>query len=213
MGIISKFVDFVSENKYYDKYISLQQWYKEERNKLDSIKDFKKWKLKSDLLFKQYLKKKEELTKQKDILGLSGDINSKYVYHYTDVQSLISILEENLMISSGEGISFTSHPNLYKRKFTFWHGNEYTKPRNYTNIGIKMKFDFTQMKKDGYKFIKGNDELGTYPGEEEIALINSNLENVIKYLKEVIIFKNKVDNISELVKLLNKFNIKYIIVK
>lgn len=213
MGIINKFVDFVNENKAYDEYISLKKWYKEEKEKIEHIRDFKKWGLKSKLLFKQYLDKKKEIfNKQNDVFALGGDIDSKYLYHYTDGQSLIDMLEENIMIASDDGISFTTHPNLYKRKFTFWHGNQYTKARDYTNIGIKMKFNFIQMKKDGYVFKKGNEDMGTYEGEEEIRLINSSLENPIKYLEEVIIFKNKEENISDVEKILNKHNIKYIIV-
>ncbi len=52
---VKSFKQFVNENKTYDELISLEKWYDEENKKLDNVKDFKTWKLKSKLLQKQFL--------------------------------------------------------------------------------------------------------------------------------------------------------------
>lgn len=203
---------FLIEEKAYDELMALKKWYNEEKDKIDKIKNLKKWKLKSDLLFKQYMNKKSEIEKKKNPYGLKGDIKANFIYHYTDGNSLIGIINDNAMIGSDEGISFTTHPNLYKREFVFWHSNKYSKGRHYGNIGVKMKFDFNKMKNDGLKFKIGSEDLGTYAGEDEIRLLKNELNNPLKYLVEIIIFKDKEDNYLELSKLLNSKNIKHKIV-
>lgn len=210
--IITHIEDFLIEDKTYDKLLSLNKWYDKQRKELDNIKDFKTWKLKSKLLQKQYFDKKSELTKKEDSFGLEGDMGANYIYHYTNAESLVDIIKDDILIGGGDeygGISFTSHPNLYKRGFVFWYPSKYSDGKHHGNIGVKIKFDFNQMKKDGLKFRKGSEHIGTHAGEEEIRLKQDELENPIKYIKEVIVFKDKEKDYLELSELLDKYNISF----
>jgi hypothetical protein len=213
--MIKKYNQFVNENETYDELSSLRMWYEEETKKLDNVKDFKTWKLKSKLLQKHYFNKQNEITKKENPYGLSGNMKSNFIYHYTNGDSLINIIEDNELIGGGDecgGISFTSHPNLYKRGFIFWYPNEYTPGKHHLNVGVKIKFDFNQMKEDGLKFKKGSEHIGTHSGEDEIRLLKDELENPIKYIKEIIIFKDKENNYEIISKLLDIKNIKYKII-
>jgi hypothetical protein len=197
------------ENQTYDEILSLKKWYEEETKKLDDIKDFKTWSIKSKLLQKQYFDKMNKLTKKENPYGLEGDMNANYIYHYTNGNALEEIIEDNVLISGDDGISFSSNPNLYKRSFVFWFPNKYSEGKYHGNIGVKIKFDFNQMKKDGLKFRKGSENMGTHSGEDEIRLMEYELENPIKYIKEIIIFKDKENDYLKLSKLLDNKNIKY----
>jgi len=204
-------IEFVDENKAYDELISLEKWYEEENKKLDYTKGFKTWKLKSKILQKQYYKLKNEITKKENPYGLEGDMSVNYIYHYTTGNSLIDIIENNILIGGDEygGISFTSHPNLYKRGFVFWYPNKYSEGKHHGNVGVKIKFDFNQMKKDGLKFRNGSEDIGTHCGEDEIRLKQNELKSPIKYIKEIIIFKDKEKNYLKLSELLDNQNIRY----
>jgi hypothetical protein len=205
----------LNENKTYDDLLSLKKWYKEENKKLDNVKDFKTWEIKSKLLQKQYYEKYNEITKRENPFGEEGDMNANYIYHYTNGSSLIDIIEDNILIGGGDeygGISFTSNANLYKRGFVFWYPNEYSKGKHHGNIGVKIKFDFNSMKKDGLKFRKGSENIGTHSGEDEIRLKQDELNNPIKYIKEIIIFKDKEEDYINLSNFLDSKNIKYKII-
>lgn len=204
--------EFLNENKAYDDLLSLKKWFDEENKKLEKIKDYKTKKFKSKLLQKQFFHLKNEIIKKENPFGIEGDMSSNYIYHYTDGESLFGIITESMLMGGGDeygGISFTTHPNLYKRGFVFWHPNEYSKGKHHGNIGVRIKFDFNQMKKDGLRFRKGSENMGTHSGEEEIRLLKDELENPIKYIKEIIIFKNKEEKYLELSNLLKKTNIKH----
>jgi hypothetical protein len=205
--IKTKIQEFITENKTYDDLVSLKDWYSEENQKLNKIKDYKTWKLKSRLLQKQYYDKRMEIIKKENPFGLEGNMNANYIYHYTNGDSLGDIIRNNILIGGNSGISFTSHPNLYKRGFVFWYPNEYGEGRHHGNIGIKMKFDFNKMKEDGLKFIKGSEDLGTHLGEDELRLKQDELKNPIKYIKEIIIFEDKEKKYLELSNLLTSHNI------
>lgn len=212
--ISTKFKTFLTENSSatFDKMVDLEKWYEIEKGKLDTINNFKEWDIKSERLFKQYLKYKNKLTKLDNPFGLEGDLTSKYLYHYTNADGLERIIENNEMIGDTGGISFTTHPNLYKRGFIFTHPNKYYDGRTHNNIGIKMKFDFKSMKKDGYKFRKGNEDMGTHVGEDEVRLRTSEFENPLEYLLEVIVFKDKEPDYKHVVEILVNKNIKYKVV-
>lgn len=208
---VDKLSDIVNENKTYDEILALKDWYASETKKLDNIKDFKKWKLKTKLLQNQYRNKMDKLTKEKNPFAMRGDKGASFIYHYTDADSLINIIKDNILLGGGDyygGISFTTHPNLYKRGFVFWYPGKYSQGKYHKNIGVKIKFDFNMMKKDGLKFKAGTENMGTHPGEEELRLLQNELDNPIKYIKEVIIFSNKEKRYKELSKLLNDFQIK-----
>jgi len=208
----------LNENSTYDKILSLDNWYKEERDKIDKnfdgTKDYKTWKLKTKQLQKQYFDKKNPLVNKDNSYALKGNMGATSIYHYTDGNALISIIEDNMMIGSGDygGISFTSHPNLYKRGFVFWYPNQYSKGKHHGNIGVKIKFDFNQMKNDGLKFKRGSENIGTHAGEEELFLGKDELHNPMKYVREIIIFKDKESEYLSLSKFLDDKNIKYKIV-
>jgi hypothetical protein len=212
MNISNIIKEVLAENATYDKIIALKNWYEEERKKIDKTEGYKKFKYNSDKLFKLYLSKTNELSKKSNSYALAGDMNAKHIYHYTKFDALESILEDNMMYDGGcsdvEGISYTSNGNLYKRGFVFYYpSGDYEGVHN-NNVGIKMKFDFNKMKADGLKFIKGSENLGTHAGEEELKLRKYELNDVKKYILEVIVFKNKEKKYKEAIELLNKHNIK-----
>ena len=203
-----------------DKINRLDDWYKEAKKEVDKIKDYKTWKRKSRMLSLQYLKQKEQLTKLADPYALKGDVKANFIYHYTTTGSLIEILNEDTMIGSVDdygvmGVSFSTQPNLYKRKFIFWHPNKFDGGKHFKNVAIKIKYDFNEIKRDGHRYVKGGEDIGTSPGEEEIRIVGSEFENPIKYIREVIIFRQKEPNpelIEQAVDALNKNNIKHRIV-
>lgn len=205
-------LSFFLEQKLYDDIIDFKKWYEEEREKIDKITDYKTWKAKNSLLAKQYNKKMNQFGKAPDAYALKGDVNAKFLYHYTTGESLLEIINSNEMYGDYGGISFTTHPNLYKRKFVFWHSNRYSKGRDYRNVGVKIKFDFTQMKEDGLIFKQGSEGMGTHAGEEEIRLKSDQLENPLKYVKEIIIIKDKEQDYLKISEFLNSKNIDHKVV-
>jgi hypothetical protein len=64
------------------------------------------------------------------------------------------------------------------------------------------------MKQDKLKFRSGNENMGTSSGENEIRLMIDELDNPIKYITEVIVFKSKEENYQEAIELLNNYKIK-----
>lgn len=203
---------YVNEQKAFDKLSELRKWYESEDDKLKSITDFKIWKIKHDRLFKQYTSLVNELNKEQDPHSIKGDMNANFVYHYTTASSLFDILSNNEMIGGGDeygGISFSSHPNLYKRGFVFWFPTRHSEGKHHGNIGVKIKFDFNLMKQDGFKFKRGSENMGTHSGEEELRLLKDEITNPIKYIKEVIIFTKKDKDYDKLIVLLEKNKIKY----
>lgn len=215
-SIIESIVNsFLMEHKTYDKLTALKQQYRSEQEKNFEQYPYKKALLKNKMLFKQYLEKHDELSKEKNAYGLKGDMNAKYIYHYTDGDSLLRIIEDGYMIGGDDdygGVSFTSHPNLYKRGFVFWHPSKYSKGRHHGNIGVKMKFDFKKMKSDGMKFKGGSEDMNTHAGEDEIRLMVDDFHNPLNYIVEIIVFKNKESNYTELSNVLKSLNIKHKIV-
>jgi hypothetical protein len=176
------------------------------------IGDYDTWKFKYDLLYKQYTIEKDKLINHNpDPYALKGNINAKYIYHYTTGDNLIGIINDNILIGD-EGISFTTHPNLYKRGFVFWYPGKYSEGRHTKNVGIKIKFDFDAMKNSGLKFKVGSEGLGTNHGEEELRLMKYELKNPIRFIKEIIIFKEKEKNYIKVSELLDSKHIKYKIV-
>lgn len=212
---MKKLKEILNENDLYDKLLKLEKQYEEEQKKIDQIVDFKTWNLKTKLLFNHYLNEKSKITNKKNPYSLEGDMSASYIYHYTTGESLINIIDENILMGGGDeygGISFTTHPNLYKRGFVFWHPNEYSEGKHNGNVGVKIKFDFNKMKKDGLKFKIGSENIGTLPGENELRLKQNELSDPLKYISEIIIFKNKEKNYRELSSILKTKNIKFKIV-
>lgn len=206
---------FIKELTTYDQIIDLKRDHEIESQEIDKIKDYKTWQLKTDISNKRFLKRMNDLTKQKDSYALKGDLNANSLYHYTDLESCHNIIVDNQMISGEDGISFTTNPNLYKRGFVFWYPNKYSEGKHDKNTPVKMKFNFNKMKTDGLKFKTGSENLGTYAGEEEIRFIDYEINNCIKYIQEVIIIKEKTKNpsyLSKVIEALDENNIKYKVV-
>jgi hypothetical protein len=202
--------EIILEEKGYDKMLKLKQWYETEKEKLNKITNYKLWKFRTGLLTKKYYELMHKLNiENDDLYNIKGNLNSKYIYHYTSGDSLIGILDDDTILGDGEGISFTTESNLYKNGFIFWHSNEYSKGRDHTNTGVKIKLDFNLLKSDGYKFKQGNEDMGTHEGEAEIRFWGEEINNITKYIVEVIILKNKESNYEELETLLHEKNIKY----
>jgi len=214
--ILESLKNFLIEKRGLDVIRDVEKWYNKERKLLDNEKDYNTWKIKSKLLFKKYLSLQNEIERDyDDIDSFAGNMKVSYIYHYTTISGLINILYENMLIGGGDefgGISFSSNGNLYKCGFVFIYGSEYTQGKNHTNVGVKMKFDFNMMKNDGFKFRKGSEFIGTHYGEEEIRLKSDELENVKKYLVEVILFEDKDLNYASAIPLLEENGIKYKIV-
>ena len=182
------------------KYKELKKWYDEEKIKNEKISDFKTYSIKSKLSFKRFTELQNELYREygDTIYGLEGDLNVKYIYHFTGFDALQNIVYENTLIGDDfGGISLTSYANLYKHKFVFSHPDKYGEGRTYKNVPCRLKFDFNKMKNKGLKFVLGNENIGTYSGEFEIRLRKSELTHIDNYLLEVAIFKNKAKNINE----------------
>ena len=200
----------LKENKVYDEYLALRRWYEEEREKISREDNpYNIFKIKTKRLEDLYRNKERELDLEKydDPYAFSGNIDAKNLYHYTNGYALERIIKDNLLYGDYRGISFTTNPNLYKRGFVFYHTNEYGEGRHSGNVGVKIKFDFDKMKKDGFNFKKGSEYMGTHGGEEEIRLRMDIFENPIKYIKEIIILKDKEKNYESLSELLNSKNI------
>lgn len=205
---------FLNEDKIYDELLALNDWYEDEKKKLDdSDMDYNNWVVKNKILKNKYISKSNEILKTQNAYDLKGNINAKYIYHYTTGQALIGIIEDDMLVGGGSddynGISFTTHPNLYKRGFIFYYPSAHSEGRHHKNIGVKIKFDFNQMKADGLKFKTGGEFMDTHAGEEEIRLKQDELDNVSKYIKDIVIFKDKEKDYILLSKFLQDRNIKH----
>lgn len=135
----------------------------------------------------------------KDYLELEGDINSKYLYHFTTVENAYRILYDNMLIGGDENgdaaISFTTNKNLIARGVVFWYPSEYTEGKTSKNLSICFVFDFNKIKNDFKgKIKKGNEYIGTHVGESEIRLKLYEFDNIDKYLISIIIDKSKIGN-------------------
>lgn len=86
--------------------------------------------------------------------------------------------------------------------------NNYNDGKHDGNIGIKIKLDFNKIKNDAIDFTLGSSDIGTHRGEYEIR-VNDDIENIRKYIKEVIVFKEKDTMFNKSIKYLTKYNIKY----
>jgi len=158
---------------------------------------------------KQYMNSYQKFTsKFKDAYGFRGDLKSKYAYHLTNADRLLSILDDDVMYTGdNNGVSLSTFKNLIKRKPIFYHGSV-----DYTTIGAQIVFDLPKIIEDNYKIRLGADDdvIGTHFGEEELS-IRSEFENVSKYIVKVILFVNHIEpnDLKELTSELKKRNIPY----
>ena len=209
--IYSNLINESNGNIGFLKYDELKKWYDEEKEKNERILDYKSYTIKSKQAFKKFNQAYYKLYREygDSIYGFGGDINARYLYHFTDLKALEDIISENTLIGSfGEGISFTSYANLYKHNFVFQHPSQDYEGRTHRNTPVRLKFDYNKMKNSGLKFVAGDEDIGTYYGEFEIRLPKLELTHIDNYLLEVAIFKSKTKDFkeSDFIKLKEKLN-------
>ena len=228
-----KLIDLILELKTdYEKLLDLLQANKDAHNnymanlrsminkgiKLNRDVEFKRDKMIDDTYDKL---KKDLISKSDDPYAQKGNLNAKYIYHYTTGWSLYHIIQNDVMEGNFDGIiSFTTNRNLYSQYFVFRYDDEDGYGgRNKYNIGIKIKFDLKKMLNDKIKFRQGSNKSGTHNGEQELYIkTHGRLYNIVKYIVDVIIILNKENmqknkvNLELLEKLLKSKNIKYKIV-
>lgn len=242
--LVNLFLEVKSD---YDKWLELDNAEKEEIANVKNLhqKLYKSGKIKddeekeiyaddaflrrTDAIMHRYARLKDRLhLKSDDVLAMKGDLNAKYIYHYTTAYGLESIIDDDAMASITTKICFTTNSNLYKRKFVFMHPDEetYNKGRTWENSSCKIKLDLKKMIADGYIFHQGEEDgygSSTYPGEEELYLNpvelrelngSTSVDNITKYIVEVFIVEKKEFDydLSELENLLKSKNIRYKIV-
>lgn len=186
--------------------------YQQEANKVYDL--FKK----AQKYFQQQKFNIDNKYKGKNQYGLKGDVNSRYLYHFTRTDSAISIIYDGYFMGGGEstGISTSTNKDLIKQvQPIFYHSNEYSQGTTYRNLSTCFVLDFNKIKADKIKYnVGGDDELvGTHFGEEEIKLYPSdNKLDLFRYLVKVIYDPSKESNKeteNKLIVLLNEKNIQY----
>lgn len=197
--------------------LKIRDWYNQEKERLEKSKDFKKSYIKSLQNINTKVREENKIIKKygdKLPYLFPGDENSNFIYHYTDIISFESIINSGEMYGDiSNSVSFSSEPNLYKYKFIFSHPNNNGYfGRTHKNIDVKIKLDFNKMKENGVKYKLGDDNKGTHYGEQEIMIHSKYLTNIEIYIKEVILFKEKSENLGLLygvTDILKEKNIKY----
>ena len=148
--------------------------------------------------------------------GSSGDLNAKYVYHFTSLQAAYEIVDEGKLDSSfGDNpwMSFTTNKDLLKRGVVFYYSSENYEGKNSKTLPICFTFDLPKLKAKYTKKLKQGDpdKYGTYYGEEEILIVASTIP-IEPYIVKVLIERSKIDNKKLLDKFIDKLkenNIKY----
>lgn len=214
------------EKKYKEQVSALEV---ELKKYMDKVKDqdkrtliFNAFQKRFKLLFTNYSQSQKQLYAKygEQVYAMQGDINAKYLYHYTSVFNTLNIIEENEIYPNQENdsiISFSTNANLWKTGFTFTFGNERHQGVTDSNTPVRIEFDFNKLK-EKYKYGKGNESVDTHVGEEEIYLkVNGeSLTPIIPYIVSVLILKAKMKSgeteqkdLLELERILIANNIQY----
>lgn len=196
-----------------------------------------------DTIFNEYNKKQKEIrskyegeiNKLSPLVGgdsflMKGDKDAKEGHHFTNEEALNEILNNN-EISGYEksdegfgGVSLTTDKNLDSKGIVLEYGNSSNKNKTTNDQPIRIDFDIEKLKQDGYKTKLGNEDLGTFPNEQEVRVIKDNgnglrntsettIYDAKKYIKnvqinEVVLGKEKT---QKLIKQLEDNNIPYTI--
>lgn len=171
-------------------------------------------------LQKYFSKKNIELNRKynnsDEIYGMGGDVNVNEISHFTVVDSAINIIDDGYFMEGDDGgVAFTSNKNLVKqRKPVFYYPQSWGyEGKTHKNLSTQFILDFNKMKQDKLRFKRGNENIGTHYGEEEIRVYPKNGELLLQpYLKKVIIDTSKEKNketIKKLVELLKNKSIPY----
>lgn len=145
-------------------------------------------------------KQKEEMDlviKQPNSYGLAGDINAPITYHFTDPFSILNILDENSLYGEGEvsGVSTTTNKGLGHPELTtaqqYGKGN---KALTFAEKGVRIDLDLQKLREDNIKIKVGNENLGTFEGEEELKIGGyEGIKDLSKYIKQIEVDKKILD--------------------
>ena len=148
--------------------------------------------------------------------GMGGKMSVNEISHFTTTNNAIQILRDGYFIVSDEGgVAFTTNKDLIKkRKPIFYHPQgDWYEGTTYKNLSTQFVLDFNKIKADNIKYKRGNENIGSHVGEEEIRIYPKDYElQLSSYLKKVIFDPSKEKNnevSQELINLLKEKNIQY----
>lgn len=119
-----------------------------------------------------------------DVFLMKGDKNAKEAHHFTDETALNEILDNNETHGYQKedegfgGVSLTTDSKLDDKGIVLNYGNSETKNRTSSDMPVRIDFDVTKLKEDGYKTVGGNEDLGTFPNEQELRIVKDNGEGL-----------------------------------
>lgn len=199
-----------------------------EKLEKDNPQAYKEYVEKSDKLYNMFravqnFSKKKRFGLDKEFqsdekYGMGGDVDANEVSHFTTTQNAISILRDGYFMEGDEGgVALTTNKDLVKqRKPVFYHPQgDWYEGTTHRNLSTQFVLDFNKMKQDGIRHKRGNENIGTHGGEEEIRVYTKEYELPLhSYLKKVIFdpSKEKREELSqELIDVLKEKNIRYYI--
>jgi hypothetical protein len=147
--------------------------------------------------------------KKDDMFYRFGDINAKYVYHYTTLSNTKQILKSNSIKGNAKSyynswISVTTDKDLLQNFKVSFSGDMDLERSNPTLLACFV-IDFNKIKQDNFK-IKVNPP-GAEEGEQEIEILEKNIEPLSKYVNALIL-NGKGKEIENVKKLAVERNIK-----
>jgi len=155
-----------------------------------------------------------------DRLNMSGDINSPETYHFTSAETVKNILEEDSMFGEQQqdegfgGVSTTTNKDFDNPFFATVkeYGSMFKVVSDFASSAVNIILDLDKLKQDGYSAHKGNENMGTFPSEEEVRIIKkvegqkaidvseTKITNASKYIKEIVLDTEKLspEEVSEI---------------
>lgn len=149
-----------------------------------------------------------------EALGIKGDMDAKYIYHFTRLDNALDILKDNLIIGQDHdhGVSFTTNKDLVKKeKPVFYQPSKHVRGTTYENLSVQFKLDFEKIQTDYEKIFAGNED--TAEGEQEIRIkLGIQEEGLVldKYLESIVIDTTRIEDSKKLDKFLDKLESKNI---
>lgn len=150
----------------------------------------------------KYVRKIQDklLADEENSYGIKGDVNARWIYHFTTIYNAGDIINMNSLYVGPETgtVSFTSNKNLLKRKPWFQAG------QGWRDLVVAFVLDLNKLKKSGkYKIMVGDEERGTVEGEEEVA-IRPDIQDLDKYIEKCVLYPSNLDGEFE-EEIYNKF--------
>jgi len=130
------------------------------------------------------------VSSQPNARGLAGDMSSPIAYHFSTARNVEDILAENHIYGDmGEtyGVSTTTnasfdHPDITQTR-NYGVGN---KPETFADLGVRIDLDLSALQADGIKVRQGNEDYGTFVGEEELRIGGGKgIQNASKYIQQI----------------------------